>query len=183
MNDVQTTPASRPSDRTAEVATDPLRLLRLYLRDHDAAAAGGLQLLRRSSASNAESTFGRTLGELVVQVEQDAAVLRRIATRLDVGPDPVKRAAAWVGVRLGALKLNARLVRYSPLSRVYELEGLMRGVRAKRALWRSLQQVADVDTRLDKGELERMEQRADEQLVTLDELHERAVELAFVATG
>lgn len=182
MTDVRTSHHG-PSHEPAEPAADPLRLLRLYLRDHDAAGAGGLQLLRRSCASNSDTPFGAPLADLLRQVEEDATALHRIATRLEVGRDPVKRAAAWVGVTLGGLKLNARVVRYSPLSRVYELEGLMGGVRAKRALWRSLQQVADVDTRLDKGELERMEQRADEQLATLDDLHERAVELAFVATS
>ena len=178
--DVHTLPDSRRAgSQSSEPAPDPQRLLRLYLRDHDAASAGGLQLLRRSCASNVDTQFGPVLADLLQQVEQDAAALQGITERLDVSHDPVKRAVAWVGVTLGGLKLNSRLVSYSPLSRVYEIEGLMAGVRAKSALWTTLQQVVKTDARIDADELKRLKSRADEQLRTLDDLHGRAVALAF----
>ena len=171
---VPTNPSS-----SENAAPDSPRLVRLYLRDHDAASKGGLQLLRRTHASNVDTPFGPVLAQLLAEVEEDAAALRRIAASVGVGADPVKRAAAWIAVTLGGLKSNARILRYSPLSRVYEFEGLMVGVRAKRALWRALQVVARTDLRIDGNELEHLEARADLQLRALDDLHASAAALAF----
>ena len=178
MTDHDANVPTNPSS-SENAAPDSPRLVRLYLRDHDAASKGGLQLLRRTHASNVDTPFGPVLAQLLAEVEEDAAALRRIAASVGVGADPVKRAAAWIAVTLGGLKSNARILRYSPLSRVYEFEGLMVGVRAKRALWRALQVVARTDLRIDGNELDHLEAGADRQLRTLDELHEAAAALAF----
>jgi hypothetical protein len=59
-------------------------------------------------------------------------------SRLGVKRSRPKVAAAWAAEKLGRLKLNGELLRYSPLSRLIELEGLAAGIDAKRALWLSL---------------------------------------------
>ena len=87
-----------------------------------------------------------------------------------------KRVLAQGVERVGRLKLNGRLVGYSPLSRVLELEALMSGVQAKRGLWQALRQseftVGDVD-------LSELERRVVEQLDALSGIHEQAARLAF----
>ncbi len=52
--------------------------------------------------------------------------------------NPFKVGAAVVGERLGLLKLNGRIVNYSPLSRVLELEGLALLVAFNESLWHTL---------------------------------------------
>ena len=54
-----------------------------------------------------------------------------------------KVALARFGQRIGQLKLNGRLTSYSPLSRVFELESLLAGIEANRAVFESLRLLGD----------------------------------------
>jgi hypothetical protein len=98
---------------------------------------------------------------------------------LGVGSDRVKLLGAWVVEKVGRLKLNGRLLGYSPLSRLMELEILLLGVTGKLALWRALHQLALQEPRLDRGDLERLMERAAGQLQEMETLRERAVADAF----
>ena len=60
---------------------------------------------------------------------------------LGVGTDRLKVLGGWGAEKLGRLKLNGRLLGYSPLSRVVELEALVLGVRGKLSLWLALQEI------------------------------------------
>jgi hypothetical protein len=105
------------------------RWLSIYLRDHHAASAAGVALA------------GRALGPrhpLAEQIARDRETLEEVMRQLDVRPSAVKVGLARMGERLGRLKLNGRLFKRSPLSRVIELEWLMVGIRAKEALWVAL---------------------------------------------
>ncbi len=82
--------------------------------------------------------------------------------------NPLKPPVAWGAERLGRLKLNGRLVGYSPLSRLTEVEALSAGVTGKRSLWRSLHELAAAEPRLDAGRLLTLNARAEQQLSTLD---------------
>ncbi len=116
----------------------PGRFLPIYLNDHFAGSVVGVQLARRAAASNEGTEAGRTLAEICAEIEADQATLRQLMDRLGVGVSRVKPAAAWLGERLGRLKLNGRLRGYSPLSRLVELEGLCAGVAGKEMLWKAL---------------------------------------------
>jgi hypothetical protein len=177
------TPDSAASDTVAPdtpAVTDAARLLRLYLRDHEAAAGGGRTLARRLQHDGRATPFARPLRELREAIDADAVSLQRIIDRLGWTLDPVKRSLAVVAVAAGWLKPNGRLRGPSPLGLVYYLEALSAGVLAKRLLWKSLAAVADSDARLDRAELELLLRRADEQCHLLDDLHVRAVADAFV---
>jgi hypothetical protein len=99
--------------------------------------------------------------------------------RLGVRVDRAKVMAGWIAEKLGRLKLNGRLLSYSPLSRLMELELLILGVTGKLALWRALLLLAPTNPRLDHDELERLIGRAAAQLVELEGLRERAAVDAF----
>jgi hypothetical protein len=71
-----------------------------------------------------------------------------------------------VGERLGLLKLNGRIVSYSPLSRVLELEGLGLLVAFNGSLWRTL------------GEAERAE-RSSRAVTELERFSAEAKRTAF----
>jgi hypothetical protein len=110
----------------------------------------------------------------VAEIEADKAELEDIMRRLGVGHDRLKVAAGWAAEKVGRLKLNGSLLSYSPLSRVFELEGLIMGITAKRLGWLALRQLAESDARLDGLQLDRLIGRADRQLEELQPQHERA---------
>src|SRR3954447_12007959 len=98
-------------------------LLPIYLNDHLAAATGGCDLAKRAAGSNDGTELGEFLTWFVAEAEADRAQLEDVMGRLDVGRDQLELGAVWLAEKLGRLKLNGRLVEYSPLSRVIELEG------------------------------------------------------------
>jgi hypothetical protein len=154
-------------------------LLGIYLNDHLAGATGGLELARRTAASHRGSDTGDTLTRFAAEVAADRAAPRTMMAALGVPARQYKTYAAWAAEKLGRLKLNGSLRSRSPLSSVVELELLRLGVEAKAAGWRTLAQLADRDTRLDKAHLTQLLSRAQQQSRTLEELRVHAVAEAF----
>ena len=103
-------------------------------------------------------------------------------TRLDVTRDPLKVGAGWLAEKLGRLKLNGRLLEYSPLSRVIELEGLIAGVNAKVALWRTLAAAAADEPRIAEIDFVQLIARGEEQLEGLKQHHADAIALMLAAS-
>ena len=113
--------------------------LPIYLNDHLAGAAVGVELARRVYASNQEdTTMAGTLGRVKSEIEADRKTLEQVLERLGVSRSPVKPAGAWLLEKVARLKPNGHLRRYSPLSRVLELEGLAMGIGGKLDLWMTL---------------------------------------------
>jgi hypothetical protein len=155
-------------------------LLRIYLQDHFAAATGGRELARRARGSNKGARgYGPALAKLADEIEADRRALEGIIHDLGFGPDRPKVVAGWAAEKVGRLKLNGRLTGYSPLSRMVELEALSAGVVGKRALWRTLAELADAEPELERDHLTRLAERAERQLETLEELRARAARDAF----
>lgn len=144
------------------------KLLSIYLNDHSAGSTAGLELARRALKNNEGSEYGSFLRDLVQAIEEDKKTLEDLMNTLGISQDRPKQIAAWAAERAGRLKLNGRLVGYSPLSRVVELEGLLLGVTGKRSLWRSLKDVADHDPRLAVTDFDKLIARADEQIEGLE---------------
>lgn len=157
------------------------KFLSIYLNDHLAGSVTGIELARRTLSSNRGTRYSEFLQWLVDQIEQDRQSLIGLMERLGIRRDPLKQAGAWGLEKVGRLKLNGRLLGYSPLSRLVEIEGLWMGVNGKLAMWRSLVAVADLDPRLDPIWLVELEARAEEQLRRLDEHHTLASREALAA--
>ncbi|HEX6206761.1 MAG TPA: hypothetical protein VF058_00220 [Actinomycetota bacterium] len=117
------------------------RLLSIYLADHLAGSRGAVELARRSMKSNEGSPLGDDLMRVVREIEEDRATLEELMEMAGVGRAPVKDGAVWLVERLARLKLNGRLLAYSPLSRLEELEVLRLGIEGKRSLWRNLSEI------------------------------------------
>lgn len=158
---------------------DGERLLGIYLADHYAGAAGGLALARRIAGQNKSSDYGREMEQIVNEIESDRRALGGILDRVGTGRPRFRTLAARGGELAGRLKPNGTLISYSPLSRVIELEGMIMGVTGKLELWRSLLEVEAGDTRLDRGELEALAKRAEDQRARLERLHARAAREAL----
>jgi hypothetical protein len=169
----QTTTALR-----ARGAADP-GLLGVYLEDHLAGAAGGLALARRIARSRRGSPAEPVVDRLAVEIAEDRDALVAIAKSLGHRRRRSKVLAAWLGEKVGRLKLNGRLAGHSPLSEVVEYELLMLGVEGKAAGWRTLGTVALSDHRLDLDELDQLHHRARRQAYDLEDLRIQAVMATF----
>jgi hypothetical protein len=172
-----------PTTNTDTQQSDQSHLLQIYLRDHEAASVGGLQLFRQCAKANSGTRYARELNRLTNEIRADRDALRNICERFGVKYSNVGRALAFSGATVGRLKTNGRAFSYSPLSRVIEFEAMSAGVMSKLRLWESLLLLARVEPRLDGAEMARHAADADEQLMTLGRLHDLAVEEAFVPPG
>jgi hypothetical protein len=89
--------------------------------------------------------------------------------RLEIHRSRGRSAAAWVGEKLGRLKLNGQLTGYSPLSRLVELELLYVGISGKLRLWGALElAVGKAQPEFDFAQLA---ERAVAQRGRVEELH------------
>jgi hypothetical protein len=158
---------------------DARRLLHLYLQDHEAASVGGVRLAQRCHRSNRGTEFESALAELDTAIREDRSKLRAILRQIGTSPNRPKRVLAWCAATAGRLKLNGRLVSYSPLSRLVEIEALTAAVTAKLCLWNTLADPSIPDRRLDEGMILRLQQRAVSQLGLLTLLHRDAADVVF----
>ena len=159
-------------------SADPDRLLVIYLNDHLAGAALGVELARRLRSSNqGDREMGEPLARICAEIEADRETLEALMERLDVCRNPVKPLLARVGERLGRLKLNGQLRGYSPLSRVLELEVLAAGIGGKLQLWNALEQ--RYGDSLEGFDFHALAERADSQGRRVEDLHLKAAARAL----
>lgn len=125
------------------------KFFRIFVRDHLAAATVAVELARRTLKNNHEGELGEYLEGLVRKLEGERETLHAICGKTGVRSGAVGEAGGWLVEKLGRLKFNGRLVSYSPLSRVGELEGLLLLAQQREVLWRILEHKAKVDARLD----------------------------------
>ncbi len=148
------------------------RLVGIYLRDHVAGSVAALELVERAARSNATNALGEFLTSLHEEIRADQETLLDVMKTLGVKRSRVKNGLAWTVEKAGRLKLNGRLLRYSPLSRVYELETLEAGIVGKRSLWTNLQSMDD--PRLAGLDLQRLIERAEAQRADVEKWRRRA---------
>ncbi|HZO78609.1 MAG TPA: hypothetical protein VFB39_11240 [Solirubrobacteraceae bacterium] len=156
-------------------------LLEIYLNDHLAAATAGRDLARRAASSNRDSEYGPFLQRLAHEITEDRESLVSIMRALNVKVNRIKVLAGWGAEKVGRLKLNGRLLGYSPLSRLVELETLSLGVHGKLALWRSLQQLEPTLLPPGYGLLPELVDRAQHQLEELEVHRQRASTTALTS--
>jgi hypothetical protein len=144
----------------------------IYLRDHHAAAVAGTRLARRIAHPRGTTS---DLSAVAFEIHEDLVALEAIMRSLGVERDRMKDAIARVGERLGRLKPNGRLRERSPLSDVLELETLLVDITGKRALWLSLR----ASSAAPRDDLDRLVERAESQMKTVEEARLHAVERAF----
>jgi hypothetical protein len=153
------------------------RLTRIYLNDHVALMALLIDVAERSAKSNRDSPLGARLLELRRELAAQRETLERVMERLRVRRSGAKVALAHLGQRVGQLKLNGRLTSYSPLSRLFELESLLAGLEANRAVMESLRLLDD--PRLDGFDFGALARVAGEQHDELERFRREAVATAL----
>lgn len=156
-------------------------LLAIYLNDHLAGATAGRELARRAASSNRRSDYGRFLDLLATDIDEDREALLDIMRSFGAPVDPLKVLGGWGAEKVGRFKLNGRVLGYSPLSRVIELEALALGVRGKLGLWRTLELLGPERPELESFELSHLIARAERQLNEIESYRLRAAAEAFGA--
>jgi hypothetical protein len=154
------------------------RFLAIYLNDHLAGAALGVELARRLRSNNRDDpALGQPLAEICAEIEADRATLQEAMQRLEIDRSVAKPALAWVAEKLGRLKLNGQLRGYSPLSRLVELEGLAIGIAGKLQLWQALERA--LGERLGEFDFGQLAERAARQRDTVEGLRLEAATRAL----
>lgn len=158
-------------------------LLAIYLEDHLALSLGGIRLARRAAGENPGTPLGAYLRGLVPELEQDRALLVRTARAIGSAGSAWKDAAAALGEWMGRWKPNGRLLAYSALSRVWELEALLAGTESRRDAFRALARLRRSDPRLAALDFDAAERRARAQHEALQRFHADAAREAFAPGG
>lgn len=168
---------------TSKRAAAPDRRLHIYLNDHLAGSTAGRELCRRILRHNQKNALTSFLQELLREIEEDRSALLDVMHSIGARRNPAKPMLAWIVTKLGAAKLNGELTRYSPLSRVVELEQLEIGVTGKLSLWRTLADCRPSDLRLRRFDFQRLCARAQRQVEALEKLKLESVQRAFQPTA
>ncbi len=161
------------------LSTRDQALLGIYLNDHLAGAVAGSNLARRLAASEGEGRKADILGRLAKEIAEDRVALQEVMAALDVPVRLSEAWASWTAERISQLRLNGRVFRRSPLSRVLELEAMRLGVEGKAAGWWMLRASAAMDDRLDRDGLDAWTDRAQAQTESLEQLRIEAAAEVF----
>jgi hypothetical protein len=164
---------------TAAAATEDT-LLGIYLNDHLATLTVGVELARRAARGRQGSPAAGTLERLAAELAADRDELLDMMKNLGVPVRQYKVIAARVAERIGRLKPNGHVLNRSPLSNVVEAEGLRVAIEANASCWRTLQELADREPRLDARRLDGLLDRAQRQAGELDRCRTEAAAEAFV---
>lgn len=146
-------------------------VLKDYLQHHWVGSTAGAAAFRRMGRTHGDPDAAAELSVLAGEVVADREALRSIMRTVGVRPSIVGTTLARVGELLGRLKPNGSLFRRTPLTDVIELETLRLAVTGKRAGFEVLRACADSDHRLDPYALDRLLERADDHLRSLERLH------------
>ena len=155
--------------------------LATYLNDHLAGSVAGIELGERLRDAAGDDAASAELARLVEEIREDQDVLRDLLARLGAGESATKRSMAWLGEKLGHLKLApwGAGPAGAALGRLEQLEVLMLGVRGKLALWDALSAVRGGDGRFADVEWATLARRAADQIDRIDRLRVKAAREAL----
>jgi hypothetical protein len=154
-------------------------LLATYCNDHIAAAAGGIELVNRMLGEHRGTEHEGPLRQLLGELQEEKTSLTALTRAMGFPVRQYKQAAAWVAEKLSRAKLNGRLLSRSPLSDLVEFEFLASAVRGKRSGFETLREVAEVEPRLDKAELDRLIEQANRQYTWLTRVRREVAASVF----
>jgi hypothetical protein len=155
------------------------RFLRIYMNDQLAAGVLWREVARRAQRNNAGTALGEALARVAEAIGEDVVTFDQMMRRLGFRPSRLKPIIAIASERLGRLKLNGRIVRYSRLSRFEELDFLVMGIEGKKILWANLRDFAQLAKRLPGIDFDHLIERAQSQRDELEAFRAAAGTDAF----
>ncbi|WP_369130359.1 hypothetical protein [Modestobacter roseus] len=138
-------------------------LLAVYVNDHLAAAAGGIELVSRMIGVHRGTELEQPLRQLLDELREEKTAITGIAQALGFPVRHYKQVATWVAEKASRGKLNGHLLTRSPSSDLVEFEFLASAVRGKRSGFETLRIAATVDSRIDADLLDRLIRQANRQ--------------------
>jgi hypothetical protein len=156
-------------------------LLGVYLNDHLAGAAAGIELAEKLRDNHKGTGLGDAMAALHGDIAQDKDTLEELMRRLDIERHPVKEAAGWALEKLSRLRLNPALTGGAEVTTLLETEALSLGIEGKLAMWLALKEAAAGDQRLAGTDFDRLIERARGQRRTLEPHRLAAAVQSFTA--
>jgi hypothetical protein len=138
-------------------------LLAIYLNDHLASAAGGIELVSRMVGSHRGTRYEERLRQLLGELREEKDALTAVIRALGLPVRYYKQLAVWAAEKASRVKFNGHLLSRSPLSSLVEFEFLASAVRGKRSGFETLRIAAEVDDRIDKALLDGLIAQANRQ--------------------
>lgn len=135
--------------------------LRTWLDDHLALATGAAELARRTRNQNRAAPMAATLEGIAERLDEHRDAIKDVLASLDASPSRVKQAAGWLAEKIGRVRLNERLLSYTPLSRLEELEALLLASASLGVMWRSVERVRGEHAAFQKVDVTRMAEGAE----------------------
>jgi hypothetical protein len=159
-------------------SNDPLAI---YLHDHLAGSKVAIDLLRALRDQHAREPLGQFAADLLVEIEEDRAVLRELVERVGAGRSSrAKEAIAWLSEKGIRVKLHRRAGR--GLGTFQMLETLALGILGKLALWQALEALAGADSRFGRVDFDDLVARAQVQHGRVEERRLEAARTVLRAT-
>jgi hypothetical protein len=134
--------------------------LEVYLNDHLAGSAAGIELAGKLRDNHQGAEFGEVMTALHRDISQDRDALEELMRHLEVERHQVKEAAGWALEKLSRLRLNPVLTGGAGVTRLLETEALSLGIEGKLAMWLALKEAAAADPRLAATDYDRLIERA-----------------------
>jgi hypothetical protein len=151
------------------------------MKDHFAGSIAAVQLLDHLISSNRGDINKQFFIQLRQEVAEDQEVLRGLLHDLDADEGLLRNTAGFLSEKLARIKLLLENPSGGHLARLEKMEALALGIDGKRALWRSLLAVAEEIPALRTVDLEKLDQRAEDQRGRVEDLRIDAALEAFVS--
>jgi hypothetical protein len=155
--------------------------LGVYLNDHLAGSAAGIELAGKLRDNHQGTELGEAMAALHRDISEVLVTLEELMRTLEVERHPVKEAAGWMLEKLSRLRLNPALTGSAELTRLLETEALSLGIEGKLAMWLALKEAAAADRRLAGTDYDRLIERARGQRRTLEPHRLAAAVQSFTA--
>jgi hypothetical protein len=135
--------------------------LAIYLQDHLAGAAYAIDLLEFMRDQHKNDELGQFAASLLLDIKADRDVLQQVIVRVGSGSSVVKELTAWLGEKVGRLKLRHHAG--DGLGLFESLEFLSLGITGKLKLWRALDVATTSNPRLRGLDFHQLAARAEVQ--------------------
>ena len=134
-----------------------------YLNDHLAGSVGALEMMDHLIKAYENKPIAQFCRELREEIGADQDELREIMRALDVKESGARKAGAWIGEKLGRIKLGLEGESARDPGLFIALEALVLGIKGKEVLWRALAVVQEGWPALQQFDFARLQKRAVEQ--------------------
>ena len=158
------------NDTTHPKETQADDSLSAYLHSHLMAASAGERLFEEAAKSWVGSDLGAELSRLAAEVRDDKAALQDICEQMHADMPDHKKPLAWIGSHLAGMDPLNPTHSADGAAGQLELEALIAAVSGKLLLWKTLFVLSGAYEGIDVGRIQRLLDRAVEQIRVLEPL-------------